>query len=46
KTDLIDDELAGELRKNLPDLPRVFISSVTGEGLDRLKDMLWKVLNS
>jgi len=46
KTDLIDEELAGELRKNLPDLPRVFISSVTGEGLDRLKDMLWKVLNS
>ncbi|NMC42075.1 MAG: GTPase ObgE [Bacteroidales bacterium] len=45
KTDLIDEELAGELRKNLPDLPRVFISSVTGEGLDRLKDMLWKVLN-
>lgn len=45
KSDLIDEELTAELRKNLPDLPRVFISSITGEGLERLKDMLWKVLN-
>lgn len=46
KCDLIDEELTDEIRKNLPDLPRVFISSITGQGLDTLKDMLWKVLNS
>lgn len=35
------------LATTLPkDLPVVFISSVTGKGLDELKDVLWKVLNS
>jgi len=46
KSDLIDDELKDEIRKRLPDLPRVFISSITGHGLDTLKDILWKALNS
>jgi GTPase len=45
KTDLLDEELIAEIRKDLPDMPRVFISSVTGLGLNTLKDMLWKVLN-
>jgi GTP-binding protein len=44
KSDMLDDELIEEIRKDLPDLPRVFISSVTGYGLSTLKDMLWKVL--
>jgi GTP-binding protein len=30
----------------LPDIPRVFISSLTGLGLTDLKDLLWKVLTS
>ena len=35
------------LRETLPtDLPVVFISSVTGYGLDELKDVLWEELNS
>lgn len=47
KSDLLDDELIGMLRETLPDnLPVVFISSVTGYGLDELKDVLWKALNS
>lgn len=47
KSDLLDDELIGMLRKTLPDnVPVVFISSVTGYGLDELKDVLWKALNS
>lgn len=46
KCDLLDDELTAEISKNLPNLPWVFISSVTGKGLNTLKDMLWKVLNS
>jgi GTP-binding protein len=46
KSDLLDDELMKEIRKDLPDIPRVFISSVTGYGLSTLKDMLWKVMNN
>ena len=35
------------LRETLPDdLPCVFISSVTGQGLDELKNVLWQELNS
>jgi len=46
KSDLLDDELKSELRKELPDISRVFISSFTGEGIERLKDMIWKTLNN
>ena len=47
KCDLLDDELIEMLKENLPeDLPVVFISSVTGKGLDELKDVLWRELNS
>lgn len=42
KSDLLDDELMKEVRKELPELPRVFISAITGVGLTTLKDMLWK----
>jgi GTP-binding protein len=45
KSDLLDDELMNEIRNDLPDLPRVFISSLTGQGIVTLKDMIWKVLN-
>lgn len=47
KCDLLDEELMDMLRADLPgDLPTVFISAVTGLGLDELKDTLWKELNS
>jgi len=42
KSDLLDEELMTETRKDLPDMPRVFISSVTGLGISTLKDILWK----
>ena len=45
KSDMLDKELMDEIRKDLPDLPRVFISSLTGLGITSLKDMIWKVLN-
>lgn len=45
KSDLLDEELMAEIRKDLPDVPRVFISSVTGLGLATLKDMLWKEMS-
>lgn len=46
KSDLLDEELKVEIRKELPDVSRVFFSSVTGEGINTLKDMIWKVLNN
>ena len=47
KSDLLDDELISMLREELPtDLPVIFISAVTGYGLDELKDILWRELNS
>jgi GTPase len=45
KCDMLDEELMGEIRNDLPDIPRVFISSLTGLGIVTLKDMIWKVLN-
>src|SRR5664280_307914 len=45
KTDMLDEELIKEIRNDLPDIPRVFISSLTGQGIVTLKDMIWKVLN-
>lgn len=42
KSDMLDDELKAEIEKSLPDdIPHVFISSVTGQGLTELKDVLW-----
>ena len=47
KCDLLDEELMEMLRAELPtELPVVFISAVTGLGLDKLKDELWTELNS
>ena len=47
KCDLIDEELMSMLEPNLPaDIPHVFISGVSGLGLQQLKDILWKELNS
>nr|WP_214448854.1 GTPase ObgE [Flavihumibacter rivuli] len=46
KSDMLDDELKAAIAKELPaDIPHVFISSVTQQGLTELKDLLWKVLN-
>jgi GTP-binding protein len=46
KTDMLDKELMDEIRKDLPKIPVIFISSITGLGLTELKDKLWKALNS
>ena len=47
KSDLLDEELIEMLKETLPeDLPVVFISSVTGQCINELKDILWKELNS
>ena len=53
KCDLLDEELMGMLREEMEDkgeigdsVPIVFISAVTGFGLDELKDVLWRELNA
>ena len=47
KCDLLDQELMDMLREELPkDLPVIYISAVTGFGIQELKDILWEELNS
>ena len=45
KSDLLDDVLKSDIRKDLPSIPHVFLSSITGEGIPELKDLIWMVLN-
>ena len=46
KSDMLDDELKEAIEKELPkDVPHVFISSITNQGLVELKDILWAALN-
>ena len=44
KTDLIDDDTKNIIKKNLPNIPHLFISSATGEGIKELKDLIWLCL--
>ena len=47
KSDMLDEELKIAIEKELPKkIPHVFISSVTGQSLSELKDLLWKTLNA
>ena len=46
KSDMLDEELRKAIKKELPrNVPNVFISSVTQQGLTQLKDMLWETLH-
>lgn len=45
KCDMLDEELMEEIAKTVPDdVPHVFISAVTGQGITELKDMLWSAI--
>ena len=45
KCDMLDEELIEEMKADLPEgVPSVFISSVAGLNVQRLKDMLWSAL--
>lgn len=47
KSDLLDDELKEAIKKEIPEeIPLIFISSVTGQGLTELKDLLWNTINT
>ena len=45
KSDMLDDELKAEMKKELPKVPAIFISSVAQQGITELKDMLWQAIN-
>jgi GTP-binding protein len=49
KSDMLDDELKSEIKQLLDSekigIPYLFISSVAQQGLQELKDTLWKMLN-
>lgn len=46
KSDMLDDELIDEIKKDLPKgIPTVFISAVAETGIQELKDVIWKTLN-
>ncbi len=45
KADLLDEELMDEMKDELPEgIPSLFISSITGYGIQGLKDMIWQAL--
>lgn len=46
KSDMLDEELIQALKQELPkDVPSLFISSVTQQGIPELKDLIWKNLH-
>lgn len=45
KSDMLDEELITEIQETLPDIPSIFISSITQYGLTELKDLLWRTIN-
>ncbi|HKK61554.1 MAG TPA: GTPase ObgE [Bacteroidales bacterium] len=45
KSDFLDDELKDEIRLEMPEVPYMFISSITNNGLVELRDRIWKLLN-
>lgn len=46
KSDMLDRQMIDEMRQQLPtDVPVVFFSSVSGMGIDELKDLIWTELN-
>lgn len=46
KSDMLDDELIAAMKKDLPKIPYIFISSVAQKGLTELKDIIWERLNN
>ena len=47
KCDMLDDELIDQMKAHLPEgIETVFISSVTGLNISRLKDMIWAALQA
>lgn len=47
KSDMLDDELEAEMKRELPSgIPHLFISSVSGKNIQPLKDIIWQTINT
>jgi len=46
KADMLDEELMDEISNEFKNIPHIFISSLTGFNITRLKDRIWQMLNS
>jgi GTP-binding protein len=46
KADMLDEELMNEISNEFKAIPHIFISSITGYNIPRLKDRIWQMLNS
>lgn len=44
KSDMLDEELEEEIKKELPDIKTIFISAVAQKNLTELKDIIWNTL--
>lgn len=45
KADMLDEELMKEIGLEFQDIRHLFISSVTGFNIQKLKDLIWEILN-
>jgi GTPase len=45
KSDMLDKELMDEISLGFKDIPHIFISSITGFNILKLKDKIWDILN-
>ena len=45
KSDMLDEVMMDQMKKDLPNIPYLFISSVAQKGLVELKDLIWERLN-
>jgi len=45
KSELVDDEIIDDIKKDLPNIPCVFFSSLTNYNIDKLKDIIWKEIH-
>ena len=47
KSDMIDSELEDEITRTIDcDIPHIFISSISNQGLEKLKDNIWLLLHT
>lgn len=46
KADMLDEELMDEISNEFKQVQHIFISSLTGLNIQRLKDRIWQMLNS
>lgn len=46
KSDMLNQELMDEIKKDLPEVSYLFISALKQKGLNELKDMIWNKIGN